>query len=300
MASPSAAAGEPRSSEESESEAPRLLRAGRAGRIDRRHRSIVSARYLSRRGRPAARLERLRERLAHGVARRVGRERTPQVFELRLVLRRRRSAPRRLYVGVCGLGSRDGLVMPRRERSEQLCGQRVGSVDRHRRIEGRGCAGRLARTCLEDARAHEHIRGLLRLHIGHRRDRLEHAGGAGRLTQALQPRRGLASQLDVLANRERGRRELHRLVEVSIARREPTRQGDGRRAQSRRVAAGARLFHSRAHPRLLGAAADASSQRAEERSWSSRGCDPRTIPEGAEFPAWPGRPARPSRAAPRE
>ena len=149
-------------------------------------------------GRPAARIERCGKGHGDDVARLVDREGAPQVFELCLPFLGGRSTTGGLHVGVRGRGGRHGIGVPCRQRAKQLGGERVRRIDGNGGLErcrrSRGGAG----ACLEDPGTHEHVRGLLRFHIRHRRDGLERQRGAGRFAKALEPRRHLATQLDVL------------------------------------------------------------------------------------------------------
>ena len=203
-ASPSASAGDPpgRGAAASAARAASRDWTARAGSI-LLYRLRVRATHRAGGRRPATRLQRAGQRARDPLAGRIDREGSPEVLELRLVLRGRLATARRLDIGLRRDGGRNGLAIPVGEGAEQLGRQRVVRVNRHRRIEGRRGAGRLAGARLEDARAHEHVRRLLRLHVGHRGDGLEHARGPGRLAEALEPRRGLAPQLDVVADRQR-------------------------------------------------------------------------------------------------
>ena len=104
--------------------------------------------------------------------------------------------------------------------------------------------------------------------------------------EALEPRRELPPQLDVVAHAKRLGGEVDRLVEIAVARRQPARQRGARLARRGRIAAGARLLDARPHPGLLGAVAAAPLERLrrDRRAVTGRPAAPST-PAAAAFRA---------------
>ena len=170
-------------------------------------------------------------------------------------------ASRGFDVGVRSHRRRNRVGLPRGEPCEELRGQWVFGVDRHGRLEGGRRCRRRAGARLERARANEEVRGFGLFAVRRRRQRPQNAGGSRRFAETLQPGRDLPPQLAVDAQRQSGRRQFHRFVQVAFARGQPSGKRRARPSERRRVGRGTRLFDPGTKPGLVSAGARSPRER---------------------------------------
>jgi hypothetical protein len=160
-------------------------------------RLAMSAEHVVRRSHTSAGKQRIRQSLRDSRVRRITGPGTPEVFHLGFAIVDLGKAASRLDVSFRAHGRRDGVGFPGSHCGQRL--RRIGIIggERDGRLKFRGRSRASARSCLEDACAHEHAGYLSGFEFRGEGDLLQNRRRASWLTQALEPCRQLKSKFEI-------------------------------------------------------------------------------------------------------